>query len=82
MFGRLTVSKIAFSNKNCILCCFVADEEFDELCFEFGLELDEIVSLFSLLYIFYHELAVVLLLVPQMLAFATNRFNILSGIFS
>lgn len=22
----------------------VADEEFDELCFEFGLELDEIVS--------------------------------------
>lgn len=24
--------------------CFSADEEFDELCFEFGLELDEIVS--------------------------------------
>lgn len=27
-----------------IIVCFVADEEFDELCFEFGLELDEIVS--------------------------------------
>lgn len=30
------------------VCFFVsADEEFDELCFEFGLELDEIVSEFS-----------------------------------
>lgn len=28
----------------CFFCCFLADEEFDELCFEFGLELDEIVS--------------------------------------
>ena len=24
--------------------CIAGDEEFDELCFEFGLELDEIVS--------------------------------------
>lgn len=31
---------------NCILFSIhiLADEEFDELCFEFGLELDEIVS--------------------------------------
>lgn len=26
-------------------CFSLADEEFDELCFEFGLELDEIVSI-------------------------------------
>lgn len=32
---------------NCIIPCFIADEEFDELCFEFGLELDEIVSHYS-----------------------------------
>lgn len=43
MCGRFTICRIAFNN-NCILSCFVADEEFDELCFEFGLELDEIVS--------------------------------------
>ena len=27
-----------------LLCVSVADEEFDELCFEFGIELDEVVS--------------------------------------
>lgn len=38
----LRVNKAVFSNG----CLFLvlADEEFDELCFEFGLELDEIVS--------------------------------------
>lgn len=29
---------------NPVTSCVSADEEFDELCFEFGLELDEIVS--------------------------------------
>lgn len=27
----------------CLLYTFSADEEFDELCFEFGIELDEVV---------------------------------------
>ena len=27
------------------VCCITADEEFDELCFDFGIELDEVVSL-------------------------------------
>lgn len=38
----LGVNKAVFNNG----CLFLvlADEEFDELCFEFGLELDEIVS--------------------------------------
>lgn len=36
------IYEVIFSN----YCLFfvLADEEFDELCFEFGLELDEIVS--------------------------------------
>lgn len=38
----LTAFKTLF-NRGCIFFV-VADEEFDELCFEFGLELDEIVS--------------------------------------
>ncbi len=32
------------NNTNVFSIPIVADEEFDELCFEFGLELDEIVS--------------------------------------
>lgn len=46
-FECIIVCNVAFinnSNNNCIISCFIADEEFDELCFEFGLELDEIVS--------------------------------------
>lgn len=32
---------------------FLADEEFDELCFEFGLELDEIVCIVYLFFKYY-----------------------------
>ena len=27
-----------------LVCILTADEEFDELCFDFGIELDEVVS--------------------------------------
>lgn len=37
-----TVCQVVLQN-DCLLL-ILADEEFDELCFEFGLELDEIVS--------------------------------------
>ena len=29
--------------------CVSADEEFDELCFQFGIELDEVVSIHSII---------------------------------
>lgn len=75
------VCNVAFinnSNNNCIISCFIADEEFDELCFEFGLELDEIVSHQSsdmslcpqiTINLCYELISVVFLLRPQMVAF-------------
>ena len=30
-------------NKHDFVFCYLADEEFEELCFDFGLELDEVV---------------------------------------
>lgn len=75
------VCNVAFinnSNNNCIISCFIADEEFDELCFEFGLELDEIVSHQSsdmslcpqiTINLYYELISVVFLLRPQMVVF-------------
>lgn len=34
-----------------IICFFAAEKEFDELCFEFGIELDEVVSIKDFAYI-------------------------------
>lgn len=36
-------SNYEYFNRYSFLYVFVADEQFDELCFEFGIELDEVV---------------------------------------
>lgn len=70
MFSDCVVSEVFF-----FWGLIAADEEFDELCFKFGIELDDVVSILNfhlilsqmfMLFLFWHFRSIMLLLIVSL----------------